>query len=66
MADYKVNTISYWKNQKSGRVAIVLNWEYSDGKIKSYDVLRYGDHEVISIPYEEFQRKIKDKEIKEI
>ncbi len=66
MADYKVNSFSYWKNQKTGRVAIVINFDWSGGKIKSFEVLRYGDREVITIPYEEFQLKISNNEIVEI
>lgn len=66
MSDYKVNTFSYWKNTKTNRVAIVLNWDYQGGKIKSYEVLRYGDREVTQIPYDEFHRKIQEKEIIEI
>lgn len=66
MSIYKVNTYSYWKNTTTGRVAIVINWWYSEGKITSYEVLRYGDRESIEIPFEEFQKKIANKEIVEI
>lgn len=66
MSEYKVNSFSYWKNTKTNRVAIVINWVYNQGKIISYDVLRYGDHHITEIPYDEFHRKIKEKEIVEI